>query len=181
MTKTVVRLKGKRFSAKMVREVVGKLNRIAAPWAVGADFVKRKAKNIPPWKGSKEIHLKKYRKREASVEKGTVRKAKEQLGIMSRKMNGLGFNSWPDRMFMVPRRPFFIEFKRVGEEPTPLQQDNHSWLRSLGYEVEVHDSTDEAFESIRRHTMEAIRHPKERNKVPAVTRRRRVVPGSRRR
>lgn len=139
-----------------------KVDRIALPWVKGLGFKPVKSKE-PPWKGKRDIKMKRWRKREATTEGATVRRAKEELGIISRKMNGMGFNSWPDRMFMIPRKPFFIEFKREGEVPTPLQVENHTWLRSLGYDVEVHDNTSKAFESIRRRTVEALRAAKARH------------------
>jgi hypothetical protein len=60
-------------------------------------------------------------------------------------MNGLGYNSWPDRMFMIPGgKPFFIEFKRPGGKLSPDQAHMHDVLRGLGYDVAVAYSFDEA-------------------------------------
>ena len=81
------------------------------------------------------------RRREGSIEE-TCRQSALALGWASRKMNGLGFRSWPDRFFIPPvvgnkalrafsrgnvaqmsarleahqvqkRRGFWVEFKRV--------------------------------------------------------------------
>lgn len=152
-----------------------KVDRIALPWMRGAEFKAIKSPE-PPWKGKRELKVKRWRKREKSTENAVVRYVKAEWGILSRKMNGMGFNSWPDRMFMLPLAPFFIEFKREGEVPTPLQTDTHTWLRSLGYEVEVHDNTKQAIESIRRRAMEAFRYSKAGSKVPVAARRRRSLP-----
>jgi hypothetical protein len=122
--------------------------------------------------------MSRYRKqREAGIENTANRKARE-LGVTSRKMNGMGFNSWPDRMYMIPGgKPLFIEFKRPGEEPTPLQEDNHKMLRELGYDIETHTDAEEAFASIKRRLgVEAITSARARNKVAAPARKRRAVP-----
>jgi len=95
------------------------------------------------------------KRKEASIENAVCRWAFRVHGIKSRKMNGVGFNSWPDRMFLLPRLPLLIEFKREGEEPTPLQDDTHKWLRKLGYTVEVHDNVHTAKASIERHLLAA--------------------------
>lgn len=99
---------------------------------------------------------------ESNVEGRSVRHAKER-GWTSRKMNGLGFRSWPDRLFLPPRgttrdreaagysvaslrHPFWVEFKRPGKEPTPDQARLHRDLRARGEVVHVCDS----FESFRK-------------------------------
>lgn len=40
---------------------------------------------------------------------------------------------YPDRLFILPARIVFIEFKRPGKEPTTLQ--NHRLLELLGYHI----------------------------------------------
>ena len=110
------------------------------------------------------------------VENPTVKWAKDQ-GIRSTKNNGMGQRSWPDRTFWIPAKriakitrteasypwhsatqrlrplpdakPFLIEFKRPGEEPTPLQWETIMWLRASGYDVEVHDSKETAIAAIK--------------------------------
>ena len=72
-------------------------------------------------------------------------------GITDTKMNTMGRNAWPDRCFWIPLgKPLFIEFKRLGEKPTPAQADIHQLLRTLGYEVGVYDNPEEALELIRK-------------------------------
>ena len=65
-------------------------------------------------------------------------------------MNGLGYTSWPDRLFIAPvlvarsRSGIFpavwVEFKQPGETPTKLQARLHADLRNRGQVVKVLDS-----------------------------------------
>ena len=72
-------------------------------------------------------------------------------GITDTKMNTMGRASWPDRCFWLPGgSPVLIEFKRLGERPTPAQDAIHQLLRGLGYVVEVHDTEEGALELIKR-------------------------------
>lgn len=62
-------------------------------------------------------------------------------GVLHRKMNGLGFRGWPDRLFILDDgRCIWIEFKRPGGKTTPLQDAIHAKLRALGHEVHVCES-----------------------------------------
>ena len=76
----------------------------------------------------------------------------KSLGLLpSRKMNGLGYRSWPDRIFPIPGgRPFWIEFKKPGAEPTPLQENFHKLMREQGYDIEVHSDKKEAIAAIQK-------------------------------
>jgi hypothetical protein len=80
---------------------------------------------------------------ERTIEAAGTRYGKS-LGFLSRKMNGLGFRSWPDRMYVGPGVVFFLEYKRLGEEPTPLQAWMHGVLRSAGLRVYVPDTAEDA-------------------------------------
>lgn len=72
--------------------------------------------------------MRKRAEKESSIEGRVVRWAVSQ-GIMHRKMDGLGHKGWPDHLFLLPNGiAAFIEFKRPGEEPTPLQ---YKYLRKL--------------------------------------------------
>lgn len=67
------------------------------------------------------------------------------------KLEARGRAGWPDQMYMIPGgKPFFIEFKRKGELPRPLQSYIHSQMRENGYDVEVHDDADTAIAALRR-------------------------------
>ena len=58
---------------------------------------------------------------EAKIEKAVVEYAQER-GCWVRKFKSPGQRAVPDRIFMTPRGVvFFIEFKTLGEKPTPLQ------------------------------------------------------------
>jgi hypothetical protein len=58
-------------------------------------------------------------------------------GGEARKMNGLGYMSWPDRLVLRPgvERALWVEFKREGEDLTPSQKDMHKKLKRLGQRV----------------------------------------------
>lgn len=63
----------------------------------------------------------------------------------TRKMNGLGFASWPDREFFGRTQAcllplFLVEFKRRGEKPTPGQWRMIRDLRRRGFKVFVIDN-----------------------------------------
>jgi hypothetical protein len=53
------------------------------------------------------------------------------------KLNLQGNNGWPDRIFLHKGRVLFIEFKRVGEDPTPLQVWRHKMLKQQCFQIEV--------------------------------------------
>lgn len=76
---------------------------------------------------------------EKTIEKA-VKKYAEDNGCITYKMNGLGHRGWPDRMFMFEGKVLFIEFKRLGNGPTPLQTHIHEQLRKSGFRVFVVDS-----------------------------------------
>jgi hypothetical protein len=91
----------------------------------------------------------KPKRSEASIERSVCDKA-YKLGVLNRKMNGLGARAWPDRLFLWRLKGLlFIEFKAPGKKATPLQENNHTMLRDLGYQVEVCDDVDEAVEIIK--------------------------------
>lgn len=89
------------------------------------------------------------RKKEATVEGRAVEFAKAR-GWLARKMNGLGYAHWPDRLFVPPASSgcsFWVEFKRVGQDTTFAQSDLIADLRSRGERVYVVRRFDE-FETI---------------------------------
>lgn len=64
------------------------------------------------------------------------------------KMNLDGTTGFPDRMVIGPDRTmFFIEFKRPGEKPRPLQVFYHNYLTECGHVIEVCESLEEAKEA----------------------------------
>ncbi len=84
---------------------------------------------------------------ETSIESASMRYAKKKNWV-SRKMNGMGFRSWPDRLMLPPPKhkswkiSFWIEFKRPGKKPTIGQAKLHKKLRQRGEQVFVVDSVD---------------------------------------
>jgi hypothetical protein len=76
---------------------------------------------------------------ESEIESKVVDYAKSK-GCMERKMNGPGYRGWPDRLFMYNGKVVWVEFKRLGEEPTNLQRFIHGRLRDNGFDVEVVDN-----------------------------------------
>jgi len=56
----------------------------------------------------------------------------------------------PDRQLMWEgANVLFVEFKRPGEVPRPLQVFRHQELRDMGFEVRVYDNADVAVEEIK--------------------------------
>lgn len=69
------------------------------------------------------------------------------LGLMFLKLGQS--RGWPDMLVVwEPGGILFVEFKRPGEKPRRIQQHVHNVLRSLGFEVQVHDDIDRAVEQI---------------------------------
>lgn len=81
--------------------------------------------------------------KESKVEYAVVTWWKNRGGLQL-KINVQGARGWPDRLFLAPGRPVFIEFKRVGEKGRPLQEYIHKQLQQRGYEVYVCDTYDDA-------------------------------------
>lgn len=69
-------------------------------------------------------------------------------GFMTRKMNGLGNASWPDQLVIGPGFNVYLEFKRLGEGPTPLQADCHKELRQRGQMVYVVYTVEGAWDAV---------------------------------
>ncbi len=77
--------------------------------------------------------------REKTIEKKLVQAVKVMGGIAP-KFTSPGFDGMPDRLVLLPHGKFaFIEVKRHGEKPRPLQEARHGLLRRLGFKVYVLD------------------------------------------
>lgn len=95
--------------------------------------------------------------RETAIERAVVHKAAKELGVFSTKMGTTGSTGWPDRIFFIPGgRPLMIEFKRPGGKMTEKQKWVHERLRWLGYDVEVHDDTTKALQTINYYKQRAV-------------------------
>jgi hypothetical protein len=77
--------------------------------------------------------------REKLIEQKLVRAVKAAGGIAV-KFVSPGFDGMPDRLVLLPGRKLaFVEVKRVGCKPRPLQVKRHEMIRSLGFVVYVLD------------------------------------------
>lgn len=77
--------------------------------------------------------------REKIIEQKLV-KAVKSMGGIAPKFTSPGFDGMPDRLILLPHGKFaFIEVKRHGETPRPLQESRHGLLRQLGFKVYVLD------------------------------------------
>lgn len=79
---------------------------------------------------------------EKSIECSVVEYART-LGVEAVKLNGMGKRSLPDRMFLAQGGVLFVEFKRPGAKPTPLQAHCHARWEKLGHHVYVVDNVED--------------------------------------
>lgn len=75
--------------------------------------------------------------READLERKVVHFAATKLRIHSIKLNGRGQTGWPDRLFLIPGNPIFVEFKTPKGKVTEKQKTLHELLRANNYPVFV--------------------------------------------
>ena len=79
---------------------------------------------------------------EKEVEKKLVTAVQLMDGVAV-KFVSPGFAGMPDRLVLLPGgRMAFVEVKRPGEKPRPLQKARHRMLRRLGFKVYVLDSVE---------------------------------------
>ena len=77
--------------------------------------------------------------REKTIEQKLVQAVKAMGGIAP-KFTSPGFDGMPDRIVLLPGSVIaFVEVKRHGMKPTPLQKSRHGMLRRLGFKVYVLD------------------------------------------
>ncbi len=61
-----------------------------------------------------------------------------KLGCYTFKGKQDNSNDWPDRLVLKPTREFFwVEFKRIGEEPRPSQRTKFRELRKKGHHIYI--------------------------------------------
>ena len=65
------------------------------------------------------------------------------LGVLSLRID---YDGWPDRVFLTPRQPVWLEFKRGGDGPRELQAHRLRQLRELGYNASWTDDYDKAMD-----------------------------------
>ena len=81
---------------------------------------------------------------ESAIEGAVERWAKTNR-IMTRKMNGAGNRSWPDRMYIFPDGKIaFIEFKATGRKLTVSQKELHDKLKAKNVDVTMCDNKHDA-------------------------------------
>lgn len=81
--------------------------------------------------------------REREIERKLVSAVKSRGGICP-KFVSPGFDGMPDRVVLLPQGKFgFVEVKRPGEKPRPLQIARHRLLRKLGFLVFVLDGEEQ--------------------------------------
>lgn len=61
------------------------------------------------------------------------------IGLIPVRINVVGRKGWPDYGYGYAGRMCFIEYKRPGEKPEPLQAYVHKILRDQGFDVFVID------------------------------------------
>ena len=81
--------------------------------------------------------------REREIERKLVSAVKSRGGICP-KFVSPGFDGMPDRVVLLPHGKLgFVEVKRPGEQPRPLQTARHRLLRKLGLLVFVLDGEEQ--------------------------------------
>lgn len=104
---------------------------------------------------------------EIDIENAACDRILRELGVINIKIKPAGKNGWPDRLFLLPaKRVIFIEFKRPGEEPEPLQAGIHRRIKHHGHEVQTHDTVQGAFDAVKAAYLAASCVPKESRKIP---------------
>lgn len=77
---------------------------------------------------------------EKEIEKQLVVETKRMKGL-ALKFTSPGYVGVPDRLVLLPGGKLaFVEVKREGEKPRPIQISRHKLLRKLGFKVYVLDS-----------------------------------------
>lgn len=94
----------------------------------------------------KNFEYKKSPPLERDIEKSFLRNLKKTWPTSkTRKMNGYGNRSWPDRLILLPATPLLlIEFKRPGEDLSKGQEQLHKELKLLGVRVYTCDDAEQA-------------------------------------
>ena len=80
--------------------------------------------------------------KEKDIEK-RLREEVKKAGGLCLKFTPASWSGAPDRLILFPGgRVFFVELKRPGEEPRPLQKVRIRKLREMGFHAEVLDNVD---------------------------------------
>ena len=84
----------------------------------------------------------KWRPLESDVQEEVTSFA-ESIDLVSVRINVVGRKGWPDYAYGYEGRMCFVEFKKLGETPEPLQLFVHDRLRAHGFSVFVVDNADQ--------------------------------------
>jgi len=85
---------------------------------------------------------------EKTLEQKLVNETKNNKGLCF-KLSCPGFAGMPDRLLLFPEgRLAFVEVKRRGQVPRPLQLSRHRLLKKLGFKVFVLDDKEQIKEII---------------------------------
>lgn len=90
--------------------------------------------------------------REAAVERAFVALVRRGLPLaLVRKLNGMGYRSWPDRMVLAHGVCVFVELKRPGGRGavSAAQRHLHEQLRLAGFHTIVADDAESAYLALR--------------------------------
>ena len=80
--------------------------------------------------------------RERDIEKQLTVEVKKRGGLCEKWISGTA--GWPDRIVLMPDGKIaFVEVKRTGEVPRPLQVHRMQQLLNLGFDVYVLDAEDQ--------------------------------------
>lgn len=86
-------------------------------------------------------------RKEAQVERRVCKRALDDLGVPNTKL--AAGNGDPDRVFWIPGgRPLLIEFKDVVGKLSKRQEYIHGVYRTLGYDIQTHNSYEDAMRAI---------------------------------
>lgn len=83
---------------------------------------------------------------EKEIERKFVAKI-EEAGCLCRKLSSPMDSAWCDQLVLGPGGDFaLIEFKRPGEDLSPLQADHHAKLIKMGHDPKVFDDWQKAYD-----------------------------------
>lgn len=88
--------------------------------------------------------------REKEIESALVKRVKENEGLCL-KFTSPSMTGIPDRIILLPKGKIgFVETKRPGGEPRPIQKKRIRQFKDLGFKVYVLDSKENIDEIIKR-------------------------------
>lgn len=84
--------------------------------------------------------------KEKAIEQKLTKKVKAINGLCL-KLTCPGFVGMPDRLVLLPEGKIgFVEVKRPGKKPRPIQLSRHKLLKKLGFQVFVLDDNSQITE-----------------------------------